>query len=43
LSTLNLVLFLPFQFSLQELNLFLQICHKYLNHTVKLLLLEPNF
>lgn len=43
LSTLYLVLFLPFQVSLQEFNLFLQIYHKYLNHTVKFLLLEPNF
>ena len=42
-STLYLVLFLPCQVSLQEFNLFLQIFHKYFNHTVKLLLREPNF
>jgi hypothetical protein len=42
-SSLYLVLFMPFQVALQKFNLFLQIFHKYLNHTVKLLLREPNF
>jgi hypothetical protein len=43
LSTLYLALFLPFQVSLQEFNLFLQIFHKYLKHKLKLLLHETNY
>jgi hypothetical protein len=43
LSALYFVLFLPFHVLLQEFDLFIQIFHKYLSLTVKLLLREPNF